>query len=143
VIGLSLVSQPANSDETLQRAFELFDQQKEGFITFAQGKHILEGAFNMPEKDVLELFQKIDKQNTGKIYYEEFSAFVRAKPEYAKLFLTYEQLKGGDSEDSTDADLDRFSDNLSEIEEVQEDRDGGGKADDKAGNTPPQDRKIK
>ena len=44
---------------------------------------------------------------------------MRAKPEYAKLFLTYEQLKGGDSEDSTDADLDRFSDNLSEIEEVR------------------------
>jgi len=47
VIGLSLVSQPANSDETLKRAFQIFDQGNEGFITFSQGKRILEGAFEM------------------------------------------------------------------------------------------------
>ena len=39
VIGLSLVSQPANSDQTLRRAFEIFDERKEGFITFAEVKN--------------------------------------------------------------------------------------------------------
>lgn len=92
VIGLSLVSQPANSDETLKRAFQIFDQRNEGFITFSQGKHILENAFQMSEEGVSDLFRKIDKENTGKIYYEEFSAFVREKPEYASLFLAYEEL---------------------------------------------------
>jgi len=139
VIGLSLVSQPANSDETLRRAFELFDQHKEGFITFEQGKHILESAFDMPAEDVLELFQKIDTQNTGKIYYEEFSAFVREKPEYASLFLTYEQLKGGD--ESTDAD--DFSDNLPGIDEVEEEERHEERRGDSATVTPPRSRKMK
>ena len=93
VIGLSLVSQPANSDETLKRAFKLFDVRDEGFITFAQGKHILESAFEMSEEEVSILFRKIDKNNSGKIYYHEFAEFVREKPEYAKLFLTYQELK--------------------------------------------------
>ena len=39
MIGLSLVSQPANSDQTLRRAFEIFDERKEGFITFAEVKN--------------------------------------------------------------------------------------------------------
>lgn len=93
VIGLSLVSQPANSDETLKRAFEIFDQRKEGFISFSQGKHILENAFEMSEESVSDLFRQIDQENTGKIFYEEFSAFIKKKPEYARLFLAYEQLK--------------------------------------------------
>jgi len=93
VIGLSLVSQPANSDETLKRVFQLFDKENQGFITFSQGKGILENAFGMSEDEVSRIYKEIDVNNTGKIFYEEFTAFVKSKPEYARLFLTYEQLQ--------------------------------------------------
>ena len=67
--------------------------ENQGFITFAHGKHILEGAFEMSEAEVSNLFNKIDKNNAGKIHYDQFAAFVKENPEYAKLFLTYERLK--------------------------------------------------
>lgn len=117
VIGLSLVSQPANSDQTLRRAFEIFDERKEGFITFAEGKHILENAFEMSDEEVSDLFKKIDKNNTGKIYYEEFSDFIKEKPEYAKLFLTYEQLKENEDSESSEAHMDEEDSQINSAEE--------------------------
>lgn len=119
VIGLSLVSQPANSDETLKRAFEIFDQRKEGFITFSQGKHILENAFGMTEENVSDLFHQIDKSNTGKIHYEEFSDFIRRKPEYARLFLTYEELKSQQNSQSVE-----LNGNIIEEDDEDDEEDG-------------------
>ncbi|XP_035678837.1 lysophosphatidylcholine acyltransferase 2-like isoform X1 [Branchiostoma floridae] len=93
VIGLSVVSQPANTEETLQMAFKMFDTEGNGKITEASLAAILRSAFNMETMDVSDLFKAVDTNGNGVITYDEFEAFSKAHPEYAGLFKTYQDLK--------------------------------------------------
>ncbi|KAL3859040.1 hypothetical protein ACJMK2_009278 [Sinanodonta woodiana] len=93
VIGLSLISNPVNNEETIQLAFKLFDSEDKGYITQPDLTKILNKAFGMEELDIQDLFNKVDAGQDGKISYDEFRNFAMQRPEYANLFLTYQQLK--------------------------------------------------
>ncbi|CAH1778543.1 unnamed protein product [Owenia fusiformis] len=93
VIGLSLISQPANTDETLQLAFKLFDSNNKGYITEEELNDILYNAFEMDNIDSANLFTQVDSDKDGKITYDEFYHFAKEKPEYAALFMTFRQLQ--------------------------------------------------
>ena len=45
----------------------MFDRNDKGFISLSDLQAILYSAFSMPEKDVEELFKKIDTKNDGLI----------------------------------------------------------------------------
>lgn len=92
IIGLHLVSQPANTEDVIRLAFELFDEESKGYITEPELVKILHTAFGMNKSNTRELFRHVDLNEDGKISYEEFKAYSEKKPEYAKLFLTYQQL---------------------------------------------------
>ncbi|XP_045191517.2 lysophosphatidylcholine acyltransferase 2-like isoform X3 [Mercenaria mercenaria] len=92
VIGLSLISAPANTESTISLAFQLFDSSKQGYISEDDLSHILYNSFAMVDVDVAELFKQIDADEDGKITYEEFKAFAEKKPEYAPIFLAYQEL---------------------------------------------------
>ncbi|XP_012941031.1 lysophosphatidylcholine acyltransferase 2 isoform X3 [Aplysia californica] len=93
VIGLSLISEPANNDETIQLAFQLFDTENKGHITPEELQHILTGAFNISDTDAERLFEEVDVTGDGKITIDEFKTYAEKKPEYAKVFITYQELK--------------------------------------------------
>ncbi|KAJ8302798.1 hypothetical protein KUTeg_019194 [Tegillarca granosa] len=128
VIGLSLISSPVNTDETIRLAFELFDSEGKGYIGRKDLCQILQNAFEMEEVDTDELFNEVDSGHDDKItiactsdkgrfllrkrevvVYDamvfstrsmcvhemvyEFTAYAMKKPEYAKLFITYQELK--------------------------------------------------
>ncbi|XP_059143736.1 lysophosphatidylcholine acyltransferase 2-like [Physella acuta] len=107
VIGLSLVSAPANSEETIQLAFQLFDTDNKGHITEQDLQQILQRAFNVPYADVKKIFVEADLNLDGKITLDEFKNYAQKKPEYAKVFMTYREL----IEDSqqTAIEKDKFS----------------------------------
>ncbi|OWF34743.1 lysophosphatidylcholine acyltransferase 2-like isoform X2 [Mizuhopecten yessoensis] len=91
VIGLSLVSSPVNTEETIKLAFQLFDKEDKGYISRDDLTMILHNAFGM--EDVDRLFEQVDTKNDEKITYDEFKAFAELNPEYAKLFTTYREAK--------------------------------------------------
>ncbi|XP_064639975.1 lysophosphatidylcholine acyltransferase 2-like isoform X2 [Lineus longissimus] len=93
VIGLSLISMPANTDETLQLAFRLFDVHGDGYITLPELTSILHHSFNMEDIEILKLFNEVDANKDEKITYDEFKAYAVKKPEYARLFTTYRELR--------------------------------------------------
>ncbi|XP_063439317.1 lysophosphatidylcholine acyltransferase 2-like isoform X3 [Mytilus trossulus] len=93
IIGLSLISQPVNNDDTLKLAFQLFDNGDKGYITQAELTEILSNAFGMDDLDVEKLFQDININKDDKITFDEFKKYAVTKPEYAKLFMTYQELK--------------------------------------------------
>ncbi|XP_071176041.1 lysophosphatidylcholine acyltransferase 2-like isoform X3 [Mytilus edulis] len=93
IIGLSLISQPVNNDDTLKLAFQLFDNGDKGYITQAELTEILSNAFGMDDLDVEKLFQEININKDDKITFDEFKKYAVTKPEYAKLFMTYQELK--------------------------------------------------
>lgn len=97
VIGLSLISAPVNTDSTISLAFQLFDSSQQGYISEDDLSHILYNAFGMVDIDVVDLFKQIDADEDGKITYDEFKVFAEEKPEYAPLFLAYQELKKGDT----------------------------------------------
>ncbi|XP_066290318.1 lysophosphatidylcholine acyltransferase 2-like isoform X2 [Branchiostoma lanceolatum] len=111
VIGLSVVSQPANTEETLQMAFKMFDTEGNGKITEDSLAAILRSAFNMEKMDISDLFKAVDKDGNGFITYDEFEAFSKVHPEYAGLFKTYQDMKH-------EEELTRVEE---EIENVEED----------------------
>jgi lysophosphatidylcholine acyltransferase/lyso-PAF acetyltransferase len=114
VIGLSLVSEPANNDETIQLAFQLFDTENKGHITPRELQHILTSAFNIPDTDAHRLFEEVDATHDGKITIDEFKTYAEKKPEYAKIFVTYQELKQAEKHHSKE----RFSsDHSSEFEQ--------------------------
>ncbi|XP_064610351.1 lysophosphatidylcholine acyltransferase 1-like [Liolophura sinensis] len=92
VIGLSLVSGPAATEETIQLAFTLFDSDGKGYISEEELSQILLNAFGMNDIDTHELFKEVDADEDGKITYDEFQACAEKKPEYAKLFVTYREM---------------------------------------------------
>ncbi|XP_052062194.1 lysophosphatidylcholine acyltransferase 2-like isoform X1 [Mytilus californianus] len=93
IIGLSLISQPVNNDDTLKLAFQLFDNGDKGYITQAELTGILTNAFGIDDLDVEKLFQEVDINKDDKITFDEFRKYAETKPEYAKLFMTYQELK--------------------------------------------------
>ncbi|XP_013381447.1 lysophosphatidylcholine acyltransferase 2-like isoform X1 [Lingula anatina] len=92
VIGLSLVSEPANTEDTIQLAFQLFDSEGKGYLSESDLAQMLHNAFGMNEEGVRKLFQQVDKDQDSKISFDEFKAYAKQKPEYAKLFMTYQKL---------------------------------------------------
>ncbi|XP_021264113.1 lysophosphatidylcholine acyltransferase 2 isoform X2 [Numida meleagris] len=93
VIGLSILCNPANTEETIHMAFKLFDQDNDGTITENEFACIIQSALGLPDLDVSNLFKEIDKDETGKLSYDEFKNFALEHPEYAKLFTTYLELQ--------------------------------------------------
>ncbi|XP_030437257.1 lysophosphatidylcholine acyltransferase 2 isoform X1 [Gopherus evgoodei] len=93
VIGLSVLCNPANTEETIQMAFKLFDVDDDGSITEEEFACILRSSLGIPDLDVSQLFKEIDTDNSGKIAYNEFKDFAFKHPEYAKLFTTYLELQ--------------------------------------------------
>lgn len=97
VIGLSLIATPANTDSTISLAFQIFDPENQGHITRESLNVILHNAFGMEEVDVEELFRQVDTDQDGIISFDEFKAFAQEKPEYAPLFMAYQELKSADT----------------------------------------------
>uniref|UniRef100_A0A663MDZ0 Lysophosphatidylcholine acyltransferase 2 n=1 Tax=Athene cunicularia TaxID=194338 RepID=A0A663MDZ0_ATHCN len=93
VIGLSILCNPANTEETIRMAFKLFDMDEDGTITENEFACIIQSALGVPELDVSMLFKEIDADETGKLSYDEFKDFALKHPEYAKLFTTYLELQ--------------------------------------------------
>ncbi|XP_069724458.1 lysophosphatidylcholine acyltransferase 2-like isoform X1 [Phaenicophaeus curvirostris] len=93
VIGLSILCNPANTEDTIQMAFKLFDMDDDGTITEDEFASVIQSALGVPELDVSILFKEIDADETGKLSYDEFKNFALSHPEYAKLFTTYLDLQ--------------------------------------------------
>ncbi|KFZ66237.1 Lysophosphatidylcholine acyltransferase 2, partial [Antrostomus carolinensis] len=93
VIGLSILCNPANTEETIRMAFKLFDMDEDGTITEDEFACIIQSALGVPDLDVSMLFKEIDADETGKLSYDEFKDFALKHPEYATLFTTYLELQ--------------------------------------------------
>ncbi|NXC49329.1 PCAT2 acyltransferase, partial [Penelope pileata] len=93
VIGLSILCNPANTEETIRMAFKLFDIDDDGTITEKEFASIIQSALGLPDLDVSDLFKEIDADGTGKLSYNVFKKFALEHPEYAKLFTTYLELQ--------------------------------------------------
>ncbi|XP_069757667.1 lysophosphatidylcholine acyltransferase 2 isoform X2 [Narcine bancroftii] len=93
VIGLVVLCSPANTEETVQFAFKVFDMDDDGYITEDELSNLLRSAFSAHDVDVSRLFKTIDVNNLGKISYETFREFALLHPEYAKLFTMHLELQ--------------------------------------------------
>uniref|UniRef100_A0A2D4IH74 EF-hand domain-containing protein n=1 Tax=Micrurus lemniscatus lemniscatus TaxID=129467 RepID=A0A2D4IH74_MICLE len=93
VIGLSVLCNPANTEQTIQMAFQLFDIDEDGSITEDEFALIIRSSLGLPDLDVSNLFKEIDADKSNKLSYEEFRDFAEKHPEYAKLFTTYLELQ--------------------------------------------------
>ncbi|KAG8563293.1 hypothetical protein GDO81_016007 [Engystomops pustulosus] len=89
VIGIAILCNPANSEDTIQMAFKLFDIDGDGSITQDEFSSLLRSSLGVPDLDVSKLFQDMDADESGKLSYDEFKNFFLNHPEYAKLFTTY------------------------------------------------------
>jgi lysophosphatidylcholine acyltransferase / lyso-PAF acetyltransferase len=63
------LSQPANTEDTLRMAFNMFDLDGKGYISLEDLEKILYNAFSMSPDQVKVLFNKIDTKNDGFITY--------------------------------------------------------------------------
>ncbi|KAL8603123.1 hypothetical protein ACOMHN_059295 [Nucella lapillus] len=86
VIGLSLVCNPDNSDATLQCAFHLFDGGHKGYISQGELQTILHKAFALNHHSAARLFHDIDRDQDGRITFEDFKQYAAEKPDFAKEF---------------------------------------------------------
>uniref|UniRef100_A0A8D0G5F5 Lysophosphatidylcholine acyltransferase 2 n=1 Tax=Sphenodon punctatus TaxID=8508 RepID=A0A8D0G5F5_SPHPU len=93
VIGLSVLCNPANTEETIQMAFKLFDVDDDGSITEDEFGCIIRSSLGIPDLDVSNLFKEIETDDSKKLSYAEFKDFALKHPEYAKLFTTYLELQ--------------------------------------------------
>ncbi|RUS90250.1 hypothetical protein EGW08_002031 [Elysia chlorotica] len=93
VIGLSLISNPVNNDDTLKLAFTLFDKENKGHVSLDDLQMILRQAFNMGPEEVEKMFVEVDTKCDRRISYGEFKDYANKKPEYAKVFTTYRETK--------------------------------------------------
>jgi Ca2+-binding EF-hand superfamily protein len=93
LIGLSLLSQPASTEDTLKLAFKMFDSDGKGFISLTDLKSILYSALSMAPNEVEQLFHQIDTKNKHEITLDEFKSYIEQKPEYAKIFLVYNEIQ--------------------------------------------------
>ena len=91
VIGLSLVSQPAVTDDTVQLAFKVFDKNHDGMVSKENFSRVLRATFGS-EFNSDKIFHQMQKRAGEGVTYDEFYRFARHRPEYAKVFLSYQAL---------------------------------------------------
>ncbi|MGH0133597.1 UNVERIFIED_CONTAM: hypothetical protein FKN15_053080 [Acipenser sinensis] len=104
VIGLTVLCRPANTKDTIQMLFKLFDVDDDRRITQEEFTSLLRSSLGVPDLDVTKLFQDIDADGSGKITYTEFEDFALKHPEYSKLFTTYLELQRHHTLHSGDTD---------------------------------------
>ncbi|XP_071542034.1 lysophosphatidylcholine acyltransferase 2 isoform X3 [Panulirus ornatus] len=96
LIGYCQYSQPANTEDTLKWAFKLFDRGGKGHILLHDVIKALRASLDMTPEETTRIFKQADQDNKGYITYDDFQAYAKKKPEYAKIFLTYqESIKNG------------------------------------------------
>ncbi|XP_042870223.1 lysophosphatidylcholine acyltransferase-like isoform X2 [Penaeus japonicus] len=96
LIGYCQYSQPANTEDTLKWAFKLFDRRGKGHILLDDLIKALRASLDMTPEETTRIFKQADQDSKGYITYEDFEAHAKRKPEYAKIFLTYqESIKNG------------------------------------------------
>ncbi|XP_038158873.1 lysophosphatidylcholine acyltransferase 2 [Cyprinodon tularosa] len=93
VIGVNILCRPANTEDVLKMAFQLFDTDEDGKITLDEFNALLRSALGVSDLDMTKLFKEIDADSSGFITFNEFHAFASSHPEYAKLFTTYLELQ--------------------------------------------------
>uniref|UniRef100_A0A4X2JWM7 EF-hand domain-containing protein n=1 Tax=Vombatus ursinus TaxID=29139 RepID=A0A4X2JWM7_VOMUR len=93
VIGLSVLCNPANTEDLIQMAFKLFDTDEDGYVTEIEFARILQASLGVRNLEVSSLFKEIAKENSNHISYSEFKSFAMKNPEYARLFTTYLELQ--------------------------------------------------
>ncbi|XP_071237114.1 lysophosphatidylcholine acyltransferase 2-like [Salvelinus alpinus] len=93
VIGVTILCRPANTEEVLRTAFQLFDTDEDQRITHEEFSSMLRSALGVCDLNVSKLFKEIDTDSSEFITFSEFQAFALNHPEYAKLFTTYLELQ--------------------------------------------------
>uniref|UniRef100_A0A3Q3JUN3 EF-hand domain-containing protein n=1 Tax=Monopterus albus TaxID=43700 RepID=A0A3Q3JUN3_MONAL len=89
VIGVTILCRPANTQDVLQMAFQLFDIDEDGKITREEFTSLLRSALGVSDLNMAKLFKEIDADGSGFITF----TFATTHPEYAKLFTTYLELQ--------------------------------------------------
>ncbi|KAK3858301.1 hypothetical protein Pcinc_035505 [Petrolisthes cinctipes] len=96
LVGYCQYAKPANNEDTLRCAFKLFDRGGKGRILLRDLIKALRASLDMTQEETERIFKQTDQDNKGYITYEDFEAHAKRKPEYAKIFLTYqESIKNG------------------------------------------------
>lgn len=95
VIGMSLVSQAAVTEKTVKLAFKVFDRDCDGFVSSEELDQVLKSVFGQ-DFETSSIYDKIDREKTGKVDYDQFYSFATRRPEYAKLFTSYTELEQED-----------------------------------------------
>ncbi|XP_041454357.1 lysophosphatidylcholine acyltransferase 2-like [Lytechinus variegatus] len=98
VIGCALISQPANTEDTIRMAFKMFGGEKE-YISPEDLYQILDNAFGMEREETDRLYKEIDTRGIERVTYDEFKAYAMKKPEYATLFTRYMEMPSSSSDD--------------------------------------------
>ncbi|KAM3877227.1 lysophosphatidylcholine acyltransferase 2 [Diretmus argenteus] len=93
VIGVTILCRPANTDDVLRMAFQLFDTDEDERITREEFTALLRSALGVSDLNMTKLFKEIDADCSGFITFAEFQSFATTHPEYAKLFTTYLELQ--------------------------------------------------
>jgi len=69
-----------DSAEEIQKVFQLFDEDKSGFITFKSLKKICqELGENLTDTDIQEMIDEADRDNDGKISQDEFFRIMKKR----------------------------------------------------------------
>jgi len=88
VTGLSAISRQASTAETIELAFEVFDENHDGRISPKEFKAILSRIpvfQRITEIEIDNWFKRVDRDQSGSISHFEFVAYATEHPEYVKL----------------------------------------------------------
>ncbi|GFP96520.1 calmodulin [Phtheirospermum japonicum] len=70
----------SDSEEELKEAFEVFDKDKDGFISAAELRHVMTNlGEKMTDEDVNDMIREADLDGDGVVSYEEFVKMMIAK----------------------------------------------------------------
>uniref|UniRef100_A0A0P4WCU3 EF-hand domain-containing protein n=1 Tax=Scylla olivacea TaxID=85551 RepID=A0A0P4WCU3_SCYOL len=96
LMGYYQYCKPANTEETLKWGFKLLDHEGKGQVFLEDAIEALQTSLDMTPEEVTRIFKQTDQNDKGYITYEDFEAHAKRKPEYAKIFLLFqESLKQG------------------------------------------------